>query len=168
MAFDRVDRYKEDGAFKCRKGKECNGRCIPKNHECNENGASNGASGSAAKTNFRKKLAGAGALVGGALALQVGINHAKGGLAKGAVLSSVKNSRARSQDMNAAAKELERQGGSSEDVAAVKAAGKEAREEAKGTLAFGQALKRSKGNTLEIHTRNQKIAKGARNLFGQK
>ena len=34
MAFDRVDRYKEDGAFKCRKRKECNGRCIPKSSEC--------------------------------------------------------------------------------------------------------------------------------------
>ena len=34
MAFDLVDRYKEDGKMKCRKGKECNGRCIPKSHEC--------------------------------------------------------------------------------------------------------------------------------------
>lgn len=34
MAFDRVDRYVEDGRMKCRKGKECNGRCIPKSHEC--------------------------------------------------------------------------------------------------------------------------------------
>jgi hypothetical protein len=34
-AFDRVDRVTQDkGQFKCRKGTPCNGRCIPRGHEC--------------------------------------------------------------------------------------------------------------------------------------
>lgn len=37
MAFDRADRYVEDGKMKCLKGKECNGRCIPKHNQCGSN-----------------------------------------------------------------------------------------------------------------------------------
>ena len=56
MAFDRVDRYKEDGQFRCRKGKPCNGRCIPKNSECQEPGSDSGSSKEYAKLNqLRRK-----------------------------------------------------------------------------------------------------------------
>lgn len=56
MAFDRVDQYIEDGQFKCRKGKACNGRCIPKNSECQEPGSDSGSSKKYAKLNqLRRK-----------------------------------------------------------------------------------------------------------------
>lgn len=79
MAFDRADRYKEDGAFKCRKGKECNGRCIPKSHECNAN--STGSAGFEGRTRMAKGVAAAATgiattagIVAGANAL---MNHRK-------------------------------------------------------------------------------------------
>lgn len=33
-AFDRLDRCRQDGMARCKKGKPCNGRCIPKGHKC--------------------------------------------------------------------------------------------------------------------------------------
>ena len=73
-AFDRVDRFVEDGKMKCRKGKECNGRCIPKSYECGDPNDRR-----AEKSGARLRNAGRG--LPGALARTAGVLVVTGGVA---------------------------------------------------------------------------------------
>jgi hypothetical protein len=87
-AFDRADRDTHDGAMRCKKGKPCNGRCIPKGHKCAVESAGAVVSGSALMTAAKW-----GALVGSSVIRYKVGQVVVGGLKKGKAVRGANEAR---------------------------------------------------------------------------